>query len=405
MKIAFYIHHSNLKAGGIFTYSIGVLKLIINTPEIEKVYVIHSENQKAYLEDHIGNEKVKFVEIKREGTWRKLRLSISYFLFDLYSIYKEYSQSWMLNFLKRISLRLNPYHKISKLPVQLLHVPMQFAPVYNVNKPVITTLHDVQELHLPENFSAAERLHRAINTKKAIDNSTHIIASFEHIKSDILKFFHVNADFVSVCAPAFHENWFGTTKRTDGATLRKKYELPDLFLLYPASTWIHKNHMNLILAVNELHQKGIKCSLVCTGNKTSYYEDILKPKIDELKLNEYISFLGIVSEEDLNALYKATSLVVIPTKYEAGSAPLYEAMRMEVPVICANTTSLPETMNNQDFIFDPDNVSSLAMLIESGLNDQDFIKRNLENSKNRMESFSKVNYADAFIKCYESLLQ
>ena len=43
-------------------------------------------------------------------------------------------------------------------------------------------MHDLQEFHFPEYFSSQERLHRAINNKKAIEESTHIIVSFNHIK-------------------------------------------------------------------------------------------------------------------------------------------------------------------------------------------------------------------------------
>ena len=42
MKIAFYIHHSTISAGGIFTYSIGILRLLVNSPKIDKITIITS---------------------------------------------------------------------------------------------------------------------------------------------------------------------------------------------------------------------------------------------------------------------------------------------------------------------------------------------------------------------------
>ena len=81
-------------------------------------------------------------------------------------------------------------------------------------------------------------------------------------------------------------------------------------------------------------------------------------KISELNLSEAVHFLGIVPEEDLISLYKNSSLVVIPTLYEAGSGPLYEAMRYQVPVICSNVTSLPDTVSNDEFLFDPNDMKS-----------------------------------------------
>ena len=88
----------------------------------------------------------------------------------------------------------------------------------------------------------------------------------------------------------------------------------------------HKNHINLIAALNKIKKLGTEVNLVCTGNKTDFYSEVEK-KITEFRLKDSIKFLGIVPEEDLIGLYKNSELVVIPTLYEAGSGPLYEAMR------------------------------------------------------------------------------
>ena len=89
----------------------------------------------------------------------------------------------------------------------------------------------------------------------------------------------------------------------------------------------HKNHISLIEAVHNLNNEGVKINLICTGNKTEYYENVLTKEVEGMGLEGIVKFLGIIPESDLMSLYKLTSLVIIPSKYEAGSAPLYEAMR------------------------------------------------------------------------------
>ncbi len=103
----------------------------------------------------------------------------------------------------------------------------------------------------------------------------------------------------------------------------------------------------------------MEIDLVCTGNKTEYFKTI-QSVIDELDLSKAVHFLGIVSEEDLIGLYKNARLVVIPTLYEAGSGPLYEAMRYGIPVVCSNVTSLPETVGNSEFVFNPNNLEEMT---------------------------------------------
>ena len=144
----------------------------------------------------------------------------------------------------------------------------------------------------------------------------------------------------------------------------------------------------------------IKYSLVCTGNKTEYFT-ILEKKISELGLKNYVSFLGIVPEEDLIGLYKNSELVVIPTLYEAGSGPLYEAMRYNVPVICANTTSLPDTMNNPKYVFNPNDANNLSELVIKMLTNEKEMRDNIANSKKRMNELLKINYFETFKNVYQ----
>ncbi len=85
----------------------------------------------------------------------------------------------------------------------MLHVPFQYSPIYNVDVPVIITMHDIQEYHYPEYFSISQKLHRKINNIDAINESNHIIVSFDHIKKDLLKYFDVKENKISVCHPSF----------------------------------------------------------------------------------------------------------------------------------------------------------------------------------------------------------
>lgn len=405
MKIGFYIHYTMLKAGGIFTYSIGILRLLLNADEIEKIIIITTPEVKSALSEISNNNKVEFWLLDRESFSNKIRLFLSFFLYDTSIIYQHYfPKSKLLEKLRSISNFINPYQKIIKNSgIRLLQVPIQYSPLYKISVPVITTMHDVQEFHFPEFFTASERLHRAINNFKSVSESDHIIVSFEHIKKDLLKYYSVPAEKISVCPPPFSNDWFAAKKETDWLILEKKYSVLKKYILYPAATWTHKNHITLIEALSEVKEHIPEINLVCTGNKTEYYSTIEK-KLRELKLESSVKFLGIVPEEDLIGLYKNTELVVIPTLYEAGSGPLYEAMRYEVPVICANTTSLPETIADERFIFDPHDKILLSKLIIKMLSDEKLIKENITNSRTRMTELSKYDYFENFWKVYKKLI-
>jgi len=406
MRIGFYIHHSMLKAGGIFTYSIGILRLLLKSDEIKSIVLFTTPQVKKHLTEFDNKSKIEFSILDRNSFFNKIRFALSYFLLDTYTIYNKYSSgNKFLNFLKSFSVSLNPYNSlIMSSGISLLHVPIQYSPIYRTKIPVIITMHDLQEFHFPENFSSVERIHRTINNHKAMYEADKIIVSFEHIKKDILKYYNIPDNKVSVCPPPFAENWFTTKKDTDWHLLEKKYSISKKYLLYPAATWPHKNHLTLLEALKEVQNNFPEIRLFCTGNKTDYYSTIEK-KIAELGIESSVKFLGIVPEEDLIGLYKNAELVVIPTLYEAGSGPLYEAMRYEVPVVCANTTSLPETIADKRFVFNPNNKTSLSKLINEILTNENLREENLTNSKIRMNELNKYDYFNNFWEVYKGLVK
>lgn len=403
MTIAFYIHHTAIKAGGIFTYTVGILKLLINSEKVSKIYLVHSSNLNEYIYNNFHSDKIESIIIDRESKFTDIQLKISYFLFDTYFIYSHYFGSTKkLQFLKQFANFFNPYKKVDSLNADVFHVPMQYSPIYGIKTPVAVTMHDVQELHFPRFFDSGERMHRAINTKKAVEESDHTIVSFRHVKEDIISFYSLPDDKVTVCTPPISESWFGEIEATPFDKLREKYNIPENFLLLPAATWQHKNHLALLEAIKLLKEKGREFYLVSTGNKTEYYK-VIQDFLTRNKMEKNAQFLGIVPEEDLIGLYKSTSLVVIPTLYEAGSGPLFEAMRYGAPAICSNVTSLPETVQDERFIFDPQHPSEIAELILRMTDDSIFKENNLANFRSRLEYYKSLDYFGFFEGVYRSL--
>ena len=399
MKIGYYIVNINIKLGGVFPYSIGVLKLLLKSKEISTIFLFYSISQQQYLNNFITNKKIVPILIKKPNIVWNVFTKISNVFFKLYFIRVHKYQ-----LLKRMAIFFNPFRKIlHKYDFDVFHVPIQISPVYGIKIPVIITMHDMQELHFPEYFTSQDRMLRTIEYKKAIDESDHIIVSFYHVKQDILKYFEINDNKISVCSLPLADDWFNSKKVSLKKELSEKYNINSDFILYPAATWQHKNHNNLLNALKILKDHGNEVNLVCTGLKTNYFT-IIENEIISLGMQDNVKLLGIVPEKDLIGLYYSTKLVVIPTLYEAGSGPLFEAMRYNIPVICSNVTSLPESINDNEFVFDPNSPKEIANLIYKGCFDKKFIKRNIENSKRRIEFYKIQNFITPFITAYKKAI-
>jgi glycosyltransferase involved in cell wall biosynthesis len=271
--------------------------------------------------------------------------------------------------------------------------------------PYIITMHDVQELHFPENFTPAQRAIRAVQYWKALEKASVIIVSFDHVKQDLIKYFGLREDKVRVCPIPFRDISLQETTPAAAEAYARKYEAWTPFLLYPAHTWRHKNHFRLLQALRELRKNGGQnLKLVCTGGIAHHYHAEVLAQVDEMKLSDAVLFCGIVPEDELRWLYEQAALVTIPTKYEAGSFPLFEAMMLGSPVICSRVTSLPETIGDRRFVFDPDDSESLASLIGRMLTDEAFRLENLANSAAQAERLRRINAAAYFYEAYRELL-
>jgi len=289
---------------------------------------------------------------------------------------------------------------ISDYDINIIHTPTQTI----INKPnvkSITTLHDVQELHFPEFFTSNERAYRAVNYKKAIDGADAVIVSYDHVKKDIEKYFDKSKNQIHTVLLDMQDLWFSKILNRNNNVLNK-YNLPSSFLLYPASSWEHKNHLNLLKAIKLLNNPEIY--LICTGHQTIHYTKQIEPLILELGLSEKVKFIGIVSDEELFELYHTCRAVVVPTLYEAGSFPLMESILMGIPVVCSNVTSLPETIGDNRFVFDPINIAAIADKINKIYFDDIFRKENKALLKIQSLKLNNNNAAFKINKIYEEIL-
>ena len=144
--------------------------------------------------------------------------------------------------------------------------------------------------------------------------------------------------------------------------------------------------------------------MVCTGTKNEFYSNIVKT-INDLDIKNQVLFTGFISEEELNTLNDQASLVIIPTLYEAGSFPLLEAMAHKTPVICAKTTSLPGTIGNNEYVFNPYNIEDIGEHIHKILNDPKVVNKNIRNSEKQIKRFQWGITVSSFIFSYSKAIK
>jgi glycosyltransferase involved in cell wall biosynthesis len=287
--------------------------------------------------------------------------------------------------------------------LDLIHCPIQSIRALAWRTPTLITMHDVQELRYPEFFSPFHRLYRAGVHWWAMELATRVVVSFEHVKADLVRYFRLPPEKIVVCPVPVSAAWLPPAP--PAADVCARHGLAPGFLLYPAQTWPHKNHAGLLRALAHLRDTaGLTPTLVCTGKANEYFPGV-EAEVQALGLGGQVRFLGVVEAADLAGLYRACRCVVVPTLYEAGSFPVLEALLLGAPVICARVTSLPATIGDPAFTFDPHDPAAIAEAVRLMLADEAHYRRNLANGAARRAALAETprQSAEAFVALYRAV--
>ncbi len=158
------------------------------------------------------------------------------------------------------------------------------------------------------------------------------------------------------------------------AHLRAVYGIKRPFVMYTGGIDHRKNIEGLIRAYAALPQmiRGAhQLVIVCAVEPHDHEKLFRLAREDGLEKDDLV-LTGFVPDDDLLALYNASTLFVFPSWHEGFGLPVLEAMRCGKAVLAANTSSLPEVVGRDDALFDPFDERAMAASIERVLIDDAF---------------------------------
>ncbi|MDZ8027589.1 MAG: glycosyltransferase [Nostoc sp. DedQUE11] len=409
MKIGYLLGDATMHSGGVAPYAWRILELLLSQSQFEKIEIIVfcSPELETSCLDLINKYQAKAKPYLIPYKFSFLNTVVSRFTNFISQVLVKFNiSSQGIKNLHDSFLSFLSFLWFVSLDIDLLHVPYQISPCYNLLYPLIITMHDVQELHYPEFFTPRERAWRAEHYWKSLEQSSLAIVSFNHVKEDLIKYFQLDEQKIHVSPLPYQKIYLQEPTLEEQLTYKNKYAQWGGFLLYPAQTWQHKNHLSLIKAVEYIKDKfGRVIYVLCTGKKNLSFFPVIEDYLKKSEVAEQIHFLDVVPETQLYWLYKNCSLVVIPTLYEAGSFPLLEAMSLETPVICSSVTSLPEIIGDSRFIFNPFDINQIANLILQMIDNSNLRTDNILNSRIKIQEFHKIDSASKLIQAYHKVLE
>ncbi len=277
------------------------------------------------------------------------------------------SQAWLYRLWHR--LRIPVPIQVTTGKLDLFHSPDFVLPAVLGPIPKLLTVHDLSFIRYPEAFTPA--LVRYLNqaVPRSIERASCILADSKATKKDLIDYWQVPAEKVSVLYSGVSNSFKPITDKRKLKETRIKYSLGDEpYILGVGTLQPRKNYSLLVRAFKKIAQQ-YPHNLFIAGGKGWLYEEMMT-EVDQLGLNHRVRFLGFVADDDLPGLYSQAALFVFPSLYEGFGLPLLEAMACGVPVITSNASSLPEVVGDAAVTLPPENMEAwsetiLALMADS----------------------------------------
>lgn len=222
--------------------------------------------------------------------------------------------------------------------------------------PSVFTLHDLTCRLMPAAHTPLNRWFHLLLMPRFLRQAEAVIAVSECTRRDAVRLYGLAEGKVHVIYEGVSPH-FRPAGVAEVAALRQKYGLPERFILFVGTLEPRKNLGTLLEAYAALRAGGAPQRLVVAGRR-GWRCGALFARLRDLGLEEEVILPGLVDEGDLPALYTAADLLAFPSLYEGFGLPVLEAMACGTPVVCANTSSLPEVAGEAALLLGPHDVGA-----------------------------------------------
>ena len=265
---------------------------------------------------------------------------------------------------------------------ETIYHPFQYLSFFTSNKQIIT-IHDLIPLYYPK-IARHQNFYYKYIMPILLKKADRIICISENTKKDLEKFYKLDTSKIKVVHNGYDKELFN--KNNLDISVRKKFNLEEDYMIMVGAGYKHKNLEKVIKAIKNLEQ-NYEMKIAIVGGNSKYIEE-LKELVNKLNLNDRISFLGYVSDNELKSLYAYAYAFIYPTLYEGFGLPILEASACGTVVVCSNNSSLPEVYGNSALSFDPSNIIDIEEKIKIIIDNKELRESLIEKSSENIKRFS-----------------
>ncbi len=253
--------------------------------------------------------------------------------------------------------------------------------------PQLAVIHDINFVHRPDDLPWLIALYYNFFFPRFARVAKRIATVSFYSKEDIARSFKISYDKIDVVYDGINQIFEPLTEKQK-IKVRARYTGGAEYFLFVGALHPRKNVSGLLNAFDAFKtdtKNNIK--LIIVGGEMHKTGDIFET-YDNMRYKNDVVFTGRVTTDELHSIFGAALALTFVPFFEGFGIPVVEAMSAGVPVICSNTTSIPEVGGNAVVYADPMKIDQITEAMIKLSTDKELRKELIEKGFEQKNKFS-----------------
>lgn len=229
--------------------------------------------------------------------------------------------------------------------------------------------------------------------KIAMERANLIISISQSTKKDICDIYNIDPEKIKVVHLGF--DFFNNSCGYQSSYSSKPY------ILYVGGRHQYKNFHGFLAAYSSSKKLKNEFNIIAFGGGNFNSSELKLFKLHGIDKNAIRQISG--DDNTLGYLYKHAIAFIYPSLYEGFGLPPLESMAHDCPVICSNSSSIPEVAGEAAEYFEPNSIDSMRNAMEKVIYDSNRRLKLIMLGRERIKQFSWQRCAVETREIYRSM--
>jgi glycosyltransferase involved in cell wall biosynthesis len=251
----------------------------------------------------------------------------------------------------------------------------------------LAAIHDINFVHRPKDLPWLKARYYNFFFPRFARKARRIVTVSSFSKEDIHQTYHIDKDKIDVVYNGINTLYKPTTEK-EKEIIKGNYSKGKEYFLFIGSLHPRKNIVGLLNAFDAFRDSVASDVKLMIVGGSMFKTGEIEQTYSRMRYKEEVIFTGRVSSEALHQLLGAALALTFVPFFEGFGIPVIEAMSAGVPVICSNTTSLPEVGGQAVLYVDPYEITQIKDAMVKIYEDTDYRQSLIEAGFVQKEKFS-----------------